>query len=121
MIDLQELKFRDSRPGVRGTILFDENTPTQFLLSGIFTLEPGGELDLHYHDHEEMQHVIRGYGILRDSENNEYQLGPGTSFYCPAGPNGAHGIKNASDLSFVCLYVYYSPGGKDVTLTRLTD
>ena len=120
VVDLQDLKFRGSS-GIKGAALFDEKTPTKFIFSGIFTIEAGGKLDMHYHDCEEMQHVIQGYGMLRDSENKEYKLRPGTTFYCHAGPKGAHEIRNASDLTFVCLYMYYSPGGKRVSLTRLTD
>jgi len=120
-VDLKDLKIRETRPGIKGATLFDESTPTKFLFSGVFCLEPGGKLDMHYHDVEELQHVIQGYGILRDSEQNEHQLRPGTTFYCPAGPKGAHGITNASDLTFVCLYVYYSPGGKRASLTRVAD
>jgi len=121
IVDIQDLKLIERRPGFKSAILFNENTPTKFIFSGIFSLKPGEKLNMHYHDCEEMQHVIDGYGILRDSENKEYQLRPGTTFYCHAGPKGAHEIRNASDLTFVCLYMYYSPGGKRVSLTRLTD
>ena len=121
LVDLQNLKLREARPGVKGATLFDESTPTRFIFSGVFSLEAGGKLDMHHHDVEEMQHVIQGYGILQDSENKEHQLQPGTTFYCPPGPKGAHGIRNASDLPFVCLYVYYSPGGKRVSSTRSTQ
>lgn len=120
VIQLQDLKLRESRPGIRGTTLFDENTPTNFIRSGLFTIEPGGELGMHYHDCEEVQHVISGYGTLRDSEGKEHPLRPGTTFYCHAGPKGAHNISNSSDLLFVCMYTYYSPGGKRVSSTRLS-
>ena len=84
-------------------------------------LKPGEKLNMHYHDCEEMQYVIDGYGILRDSENKEYQLRPSTTFYCHTGPKGAHEIKNTGNVPFVCLYIYHSPGGKRVSLTRLAD
>lgn len=120
VMKLQDLKFRAPRPGFKSATLYDENTPTNFLLSGMYVIELGGKLDAHYHDCEELQHVIQGYGILRDSENKEYQLYPGTTFYCHAGSKGSHEIKNTSDLPFVCLYVYYAPAGKRVSTTRLT-
>jgi oxalate decarboxylase/phosphoglucose isomerase-like protein (cupin superfamily) len=119
--NLQDVEQKASRPGIKGAILFDEKTPTVNIFSGVFTLEAGGTLDMHYHDREEMQHVIKGNGILRDAKNREYKVGPGTTFYCPVGPNGAHEIRNISDGPFVCLYVYNSPGGKRVSLSLVTD
>jgi len=119
--DFHDIKLREARPGLKGAILFDEKTPTKNIFSGIFALESGGKLDMHYHDREEMQHVIKGYGILRDVKNKEYKVGPGTTFYCPVGPEGAHEIRNISDVPFVCLYVYNSPGGKRVSSSLLID
>lgn len=121
LVNLEDLELKGTRPGLKGTTLFGEDTPTRFIRSGIFTLEPGAELDLHYHDVEELQHVIHGYGALTDSERKEHKLSPGTTFYCPPGPEGAHGIKNTSDLTFVCLYMYYSPGGKNIPVIRLGE
>lgn len=120
VINLKDLKLRSPRPGFKSAILYDENTPTKFFLSGMYVIEPGGKLDAHYHDCEELQHVIQGYGVLLDSEGKEYQLSPGSTFYCHAGQKGSHEIKNASDLPFMCLYVYYAPEGKKVSTTRLT-
>ena len=120
MVGLHDLKLRKVGPSLKITTLFDENTPTKFIFSGIIAVEPREKLEMHYHDCEEMQHVIQGYGVLRDSENKEHQLFPGTTYYCHAGPKGAHEIRNTSDLTFVCLYVYYSPGGKTVLPKRLT-
>ncbi len=119
--DFHDIKLREARPGLKGAILFDEKTPTKNIFSGIFALESGGKLDMHYHDREEMQHVIKGYGILRDVKNKEYKLCPGTTFYCPVGPEGAHEIRIMSDVPFVCLYVYNSPGGKRVSLNLLIN
>ena len=114
VVNLRDLKFRAPRPGMKLVTLFDENTPTQFILSGMYVIEPGGKLDRHSHDCEELQHVIQGYGILSDSENKEHPLQPGTTFYCHAGLKGSHEITNTSEFPFVCLYVYYAPGGKRV-------
>ncbi len=119
--DLNDIKLRASRHSLKGAILFDEKTPTENIFSGIFTLEAEGTLDMHYHDREEMQHVIKGYGVLRDVKNKERKLCPGTTFYGPIGPKGAHEIRNISYVPFVCLYVYNSPGGKRVSLNLLID
>ncbi len=121
VISLKDAKFNEVRLGVRGVTLFDENTPTKNLFSGIFILEPGGKLDPHYHDLEEMQHVIQGHGIVCDSENKEHHVSPGTTFYCPPGSKGSHGIRNIGDIPFICLYVYSSPGGKRVSSTPLKN
>ncbi|MDQ1280150.1 MAG: Cupin 2 protein [Thermoproteota archaeon] len=119
VINLKDLKFRSPRPGFKSVTLYDENTPTKYFLSGMYAIESGGKLDAHYHDCEELQHVIQGYGVLLDSEGKEYQLSPGSTFYCHSGQKGSHEIKNASDLPFMCLYVYYAPEGKRVSTTRL--
>ena len=118
---LQNVQLLERRPGLKGATLFDENTPTEFIFSGIFSLESGEKLDMHYHDREEIQHVIKGRASLRDVNNKEYKVSPGTTFFCPIGPNGAHEIENTGDDTFVCLYVYNSPEGKRVSLTLLPD
>ncbi len=122
VINLRDLKLkgRENSP-IKGVVLFDENTPTKFLFSGFFTINPNGKLNMHYHNCEEMQHVIHGCGILRDSENKEYQLSPGTTFYCHAGSKGAHEIINVSDLPLQIIYVYYAPKGKRVSSTHVAD
>ena len=118
---LQDVQLLERRPGLKGATLFDENTPTKFIFSGIFTLESGEKLDMHYHDREEIQHVIKGNATLRDSNNNEYNVNPGTTFFCPIGPQGAHELENTGKNPFVCLYAYHSPGGKRVALSLLTE
>ena len=117
LVNLRDLKLESRRPGLTNVTLFGEETPTQNIRSGIFALQSGAQLDLHYHDVEEEQHVISGYATLTDSQGSKHELNPGTTFYCPAGPDGAHGIKNTGDLQFVCLYMYYAPGGKEVSST----
>lgn len=111
---LHALRFTESRPGIKGTPLFDASTPTENFYAGVFILAPGEVLDMHYHDCEELQHVIAGSAVLRDSEDHEHALRPGTTFYCHAGAHGAHEIRNEGPYEFVCLYVYYSPGGQRV-------
>lgn len=117
LVNLRDLRLEPGRPGLIHVTLFGDETPTQNIRSGLFALQSGAQLDLHYHDVEEEQHVISGYATLIDSKGKEHELTPGTTFYCPAGPEGAHGIKNTGDLQFVCLYMYYAPGGKQVSST----
>ena len=121
LVNLRDLKLEQRRPGLANVTLFGEETPTENIRSGIFALQSGAQLDLHYHDVEEEQHVISGYATLTDSQRNKHELTPGTTFYCPAGPDGAHGIKNTGNLQFVCLYMYYAPGGKEVSSTFVKD
>ena len=118
---LQEIQLIERRSGLKGATLFDENTPTEFIFSGIFTLDPGKKLEMHYHDREEIQHVIKGTATLRDSNNKKYNVNPGTTFFCPIGPQGAHELENTGNVPFVCLYVYHSPGGNRVSLSLLTE
>ena len=49
------------------------------------TLEP-----LHWHPVEALYYVIAGDAVVRDIEGNEYEVGPGSFIYAPAGLAGAH-------------------------------
>jgi quercetin dioxygenase-like cupin family protein len=119
--ELRDVQLLERRPGLKGATLFDEKTPTEFIFSGIFSLEPGKKLEMHYHDREEIQYVTEGNATLRDSNKKEYKVNPGTTFFCPIGPQGAHEIENTGNVPFVCLYIYNSPGGKRVSLSLLRE
>lgn len=45
---------------------------------------------LHWHPIEAFYFVISGRAIVRDFEGKEYDAGPGTAIYAPAGIAGAH-------------------------------
>ena len=52
--------------------------------------EPHTVEKLHWHPIEAFYYVIAGHIVVRDIENNEFELGPGMAIYCPAGLAGAH-------------------------------
>ena len=54
------------------------------------TFDPGTIEALHLHPIEAFYYVISGRATVRDFEGKEYDAGPGTSIYAPAGIAGAH-------------------------------
>lgn len=110
--ELKEAPFQQPRPGYRRKVLCDENTPTDSLLAGFVVMDPGEVLDLHYHEIEELQFIVYGYGTAGDIDGEEHPLRAGSFLYCPPGVNGAHSFKNTGDLPMAFIFVYPSPGGK---------
>ena len=92
VIDARKIK---SRPGVtKGQtlqpIVGHEGSPTDRVRTALATYEPGTVEQLHWHPIEAYYFVISGRAIVRDLAGNEYDAGPGTSIYAPAGIAGAH-------------------------------
>ncbi len=111
-MELKDARFTQPRPGMRRKVLVDEQTPTNSLISGFIVLDPGAKIPLHYHDIEELQFIVYGYGTIRDIDGTERPARAGTFLYCPSGPNGAHEFDNTGDLPLSLIFVYPSPGGK---------
>jgi len=112
VLDLKDAPFQQPRPGYRRKVLCDESTPTDSLISGFIVMDPGEELDLHYHDIEELQFIVYGDGVVGDIDGEEHPVSAGSFLYCPPGINGAHSFKNTGDLPMAFIYVYPSPGGR---------
>jgi quercetin dioxygenase-like cupin family protein len=68
-----------------------EDEPTDRVRIGLATYAPGKVEQLHWHPIEALYFVISGHATVRDFEGNEYEAGPGTTIYAPAGIAGAHG------------------------------
>lgn len=64
--------------------------PTDRVRVALATYTAGAIEQLHWHPIEAFYYVISGHAIVRDFENREYQVGPGTAIYAPAGIAGAH-------------------------------
>ena len=64
--------------------------PTDRIRVALATFEPGTIERLHWHPIEAFYYVISGRAAVRDFEGKEYDAGPGTSIYAPAGIAGAH-------------------------------
>jgi len=105
----------------RGRIkmIFDETTPTKSLVFGFFTLDPGAKPSLHYHEVEEVQYVLYGYGVLHDYEGKERPLRPGVAVYAPPGIEGAHSFENTGDIPLGVLFAFPAP--KDPGFKRVEE
>ena len=65
--------------------------------ASVYELDPGNFLVYHFHHaSEELLVVLRGRPTLR-TPNGEAQLGEGDAVHFPVGPDGAHGVRNATD------------------------
>jgi quercetin dioxygenase-like cupin family protein len=104
-------------PGSRVEILVDAQTPTASLLAGVNHLAPGGRIPLHFHDHEELQFILSGSGVALDANGQEHPLEPGSTVYCAAGRESAHGFANTGSEPLAILYAYPTAGGAAPSLT----
>lgn len=70
----------------------------QGLAANVVVVEPGGQAySWHWHEtNEELFFVLSGNGIVRTVEG-ERTVGPGDAIVFPAGPEGAHVMRNASE------------------------
>ncbi len=77
----------------------------------VYELGPGNSLVYHFHHgSEELLIVLRGRPTLRSSEG-ERQLAEGEVVHFPAGPDGAHGLRNDTNeqTRFVVAGIRVSP------------
>lgn len=113
-----ERRHRAGRvPGSEVDVLLDAETPTASLLAGINRLAPGGKIPLHHHDYEELQFILSGSGLALDSEGGTHALEAGSTVYCAAGPQSAHGFVSTGSEPLAILFVYPTPGGAAPSLT----
>jgi len=79
--------------------------------ASVYELDPGNFVVYHFHHGaEEMLIVLRGRPTLR-TPNGERELAEGDVVHFPAGPAGAHALRNESDASirFVMVSDHPSP------------
>ena len=57
---------------------------------GRATYKPGTYEQLHWHPIEACYYVISGHATVRNFEGKEFEVGPGSIIYAPAGIAGAH-------------------------------
>jgi uncharacterized cupin superfamily protein len=89
--------------GVRGARL--ERIRGETLASAVWELEPGAEVDYHFHHGtQELLLVLRGRLTLR-TPDAERELAEGDVIAFPRGAAGAHGTANRSDGSVRYLMV----------------
>ena len=68
-----------------------EGAPTDRVRVGLATYAPGKVEQPHWHPIEALYFVISGHAVVRNFEGNEFEAGPGTTIYAPAGIAGTHG------------------------------
>ena len=64
--------------------------PSDRIRVGLASYKPGAIEALHWHPIEGFYFVLSGHATVRDYEGKEYDVGPGTAIYAPAGIAGAH-------------------------------
>ena len=64
--------------------------PTDRIRVALATYKANTVEQLHWHPIEALYFVISGHAIVRDFEGKEYEAGPGTAIYAPAGIAGSH-------------------------------
>ena len=77
--------------------------PTDRLRVGLATYTPGAIEELHWHPIEAFYFVLSGHATVRDYEGKEYEVGPGTAIYAPAGIAGAHEWEVKEGLSILAV------------------
>ena len=107
----------EARPGVtKGQtlkpIVGHPDRPTDRVRVALATYEAGTVEHLHWHPIEAFYFVISGHAIVRDFQGNEYEAGPGTSIYAPAGIAGAHEWEVKESLQLVSFRASTDPARK---------
>jgi quercetin dioxygenase-like cupin family protein len=64
--------------------------PTDRIRVGLASFAAGTYEQLHWHPIEAFYYVISGHATVRNLEGKEYEVGPGSTIYAPAGIAGAH-------------------------------
>ena len=77
--------------------------PTDRIRVGLATYKPGAIEELHWHPIEAFYFVLSGHATVRDYDGNEYEVGPGTAIYAPAGIAGAHEWEVKEGLSILAV------------------
>ena len=78
-----------------------DDQPTDRVRLGRSTYRPGSLEQLHWHPIEALYYVISGSATVRDVEGGEYEVGPGSLVYAPAGLAGAHEWKVRESLELL--------------------
>jgi mannose-6-phosphate isomerase-like protein (cupin superfamily) len=108
----------DPRLAYRVWAICDEQTPTVALQVGVIELSKAGDkCPLHYHSSvEELQYILSGYGVVRDPDGKQYEVGPGTAIYCAPGPGFAHEFENTGPYPLVLMFIHSTAGGESPDL-----
>ncbi len=75
--------------------------PTDRIRATLATYEPGSLEPLHWHPIEAFYFVTAGHATVRDIEGNEFEVGPGSFIYAPAGIAASHEWEVKESLQLV--------------------
>ncbi len=86
--------------------------PTDRVRIARATYQAGTLEKLHWHPIEAFYYMISGHATVRDFEGREYDAGPGTSIYAPAGIAGAHEWEVKESLELLSVRASTDPARK---------
>ena len=67
-----------------------EKNPTERIMVGLASFEPGTLEHLHWHLIEVFYFVMSGRAVMTDIEGKTYEIGPGSVIYAPPGIAASH-------------------------------
>jgi quercetin dioxygenase-like cupin family protein len=85
------------------TLISGDLTPSEGLVAGVSTLEPGGELAMHSHAPPEVYYVLEGSALVT-VDGVERKVSAGAAVFIPG--DAPHGVRNPFDLTFKVFYVF---------------
>src|SRR5204863_1284499 len=100
--------------GFKRTVIQQENlsVPGREAVTAIAEFEPGGTVGRHTHPGEEIGYVLEGTIVLEQEGKPAVTLGPGKTFFIPAGT--VHNATNKTSSVARVLANYFVESGKPV-------
>jgi uncharacterized cupin superfamily protein len=95
--------------GVRAGRIIDERIAGAELFAELVAIPD--RVTMHEHRAQELLFVIGGTGLVITNDGIEIALEPGGTLSCPAGPGGAHAMRNTGSLPLQLLSIFASPDG----------
>jgi len=95
--------------GARAACIIDAGIAGAELYGALLALTD--ELPRHHHAANELLFVLSGTGVVIDVDSRTSAIEPGGLVSCPAGPPGAHALRNTGSLPLQLLSVLPAAGG----------
>jgi quercetin dioxygenase-like cupin family protein len=95
-----------SVPRCRGAslkILLGPESGVPNFITRQFTLEPGGRIPCHRHDHIEHEQVILEGTMVMGLDAREVEVGPGNCVFIPAGVDHWYENRGSNAVRFLCV------------------
>lgn len=89
--------------GVRVARILDEADPGAELQATLVAIDD--EVVRHHHLVCQAHYVVAGHGVVIDADGHETAIAPGGLVCCPAGPTGAHALRNTGSLPLQLLSI----------------